>query len=795
MTMFIWFNHLKLGKKITIAIGLVLVLAFGTLGVIVYNNSSGALFHNIKMSLNNRAVDAANMIHFQVDHFISELEELAVTSEIKTMDWEKQEAVLKESVQRIGCNRLGVVELNGNYRTTDGASSNLADRGYVQKALSGIGNISDPLISKVDNKVVIPVAVPIKDQSGKVIGVLVAIYNHEKLSNIVNGIEIGDAKQGYAFITNPEGIIIAHPNQKRVIERYNILEESKKDPKLLELAGLIGKMISGEKGFGAYYYDGIDKFMSYSPIPGTQWAIGLTAPREFLMKDIEELKVRFIILVMVFIALGITISYLFVKNFVSKPVHNLVEAANLLVKGDLNVKIEAKSRDEIGVLGRAFENMVENTREQAMAAEKIAAGELEIVLNMKSEKDILAKSMIQMVVTLQNLVTETEMLTTAAIEGKLDTRGAANTFQGGYKQIVEGINLTLDAVIEPVKEASAVLQEMAKGNLKVRVNGNYQGNHAEIKNRLNLSLETIQGYIEEISYILTEMSQGNLDVEITSDYQGNFIRIKHSINQVVCSFNEMIGDLYHAAEQVAAGSSQVSDSSQGLSQSTTEQASTVEEISTLVTMIATQTKQNAENATQANELALAAKENAKVGNGQMQAMLKSMEEINESSANISKIIKVIDEIAFQTNILALNAAVEAARAGQHGKGFAVVAEEVRNLAARSASAAKETTSMIEGSIKKTELGTKIAQDTAAALDKIVAGVTRTTQLVGEIAVASNEQATGIAQINQGISQVSEVTQSNTATAEQGAAASKELSGQAQVLKTMVNRFKIKVMEK
>ncbi len=168
-----------------------------------------------------------------------------------------------------------------------------------------------------------------------------------------------------------------------------------------------------------------------------------------------------------------------------------------------------------------------------------------------------------------------------------------------------------------------------------------------------------------------------------------------------------------------------------------------------ITEIAAQTRQNAANANQANELALNARDNAAQGNEQMQEMLDAMEGINESSANISKIIKVIDEIAFQTNILALNAAVEAARAGQHGKGFAVVAEEVRNLAARSASAAKETTDLIEGSIRKVQSGTKIANDTAQALNKIVEGVSQAAVLVGDIAVASNEQATGIAQVDQG----------------------------------------------
>jgi methyl-accepting chemotaxis protein len=207
--------------------------------------------------------------------------------------------------------------------------------------------------------------------------------------------------------------------------------------------------------------------------------------------------------------------------------------------------------------------------------------------------------------------------------------------------------------------------------------------------------------------------------------------------------------------------------------------------------MAAQVKQNAANATQADKLSLTAKDDAVKGDEQMKEMLQAMHDINESSTNISRIIKVIDDIAFQTNILALNAAVEAARAGQYGKGFAVVAEEVRNLAQRSASAANETTTMIEGSIKKVDAGTKIASNTAQALIEIVESITKAAELVGQIAAASNEQATAISQVNQAVEQVSQVIQTNSATAEESASASEELSSQAEMLKQMVNRIKLK----
>jgi methyl-accepting chemotaxis protein len=302
---------------------------------------------------------------------------------------------------------------------------------------------------------------------------------------------------------------------------------------------------------------------------------------------------------------------------------------------------------------------------------------------------------------------------------------------------------------------------------------------------------TIKKPVLKIVDASKRMADGDLDVTIdigTKDEMGD---LASAFNRMAANINEVMVNINEATEQVASGSRQVSDSSISLSQGATEQASSIEELTASIEEIASQTRLNAENADQANQLAEDTKENASQGNSRMQQMLGSMEDISESSNNISKIIKVIDEIAFQTNILALNAAVEAAKAGQNGKGFAVVAVEVRNLAARSASAAKETTALIEGSIKKVEGGTKIANETAAALVRIVDSIEKVYGLVTNISVASNEQAIGVEQINQGITQIANVVQATSATSQETAAASEELASQAEMLKEQVARFKLK----
>jgi methyl-accepting chemotaxis protein len=268
--------------------------------------------------------------------------------------------------------------------------------------------------------------------------------------------------------------------------------------------------------------------------------------------------------------------------------------------------------------------------------------------------------------------------------------------------------------------------------------------------------------------------------------------IREPLQEANRALNEVLARVQNAGTQIAGAAGQVSDASQALSQGATEQASSLEEIAASMNQISAQVRSSADNAAQAERNSTEAKQVAESGQAQMQAMVSAMSEISDASQSVSRIIKTIEEIAFQTNLLALNAAVEAARAGQHGKGFAVVAEEVRNLAARSAKAAGETSSLIEQAGQKTQVGVRIAGQTEEALQQIVAAINKTSDLVSEIAAATAEQREGVAQITQGLSQIDQVTQQNTASAEESAAAAEELSGQAEELRRMLMGFKLQI---
>ena len=408
-----------------------------------------------------------------------------------------------------------------------------------------------------------------------------------------------------------------------------------------------------------------------------------------------------------------------------------------------------------------------------------------------SEYDELTPAITDMMETIQNLIDDASGMANAADEGDLLYRIETGNVKGKYVDMLECFNKAFDMIASPIIEMSAVLEGFSVGDTHTMVTGDFSGVFEALKNDVNGIIQSNQDLVNVITKTLTEIANGNLSLEKVKEFEGDWNGAPIALNNIIESLNVLVGNIYNAVDEVAAGANQVATGSQDLAQGATEQASSIEELTASIAEIASQTKLSAQNAGKASSLAKSMRDSALSGNKEMDEMLTSMQEINDSSRSISKIIKVIDDIAFQTNILALNAAVEAARAGQHGKGFAVVADEVRNLAAKSANAANDTTSLIEGSIKRVEKGTQIAENTAKTLSTIIKGVDKVAGLVEEIAVASNEQATGITQVNQGLEQVSKVVQTNSATAEQSAAASEQLSGQAGLLKSNVEKFTLR----
>jgi methyl-accepting chemotaxis protein len=666
--------------------------------------------------------------------------------------------------------------------------------------------------------------------------------------------QINSLKKAFATYWKNEATVLKLSNQNRIEEAT---EEMNKN--LNSLASLIESIING-------------LFSTSSTDAATQTTANYHAANQTIL----------VMLAMALIALGVALSLgIVIARSISKPMKLLTTAAEQLADGDVSAAIATvDAKDETAILINAFAKMVDSIREQAESVAKVAAGDLDVDVKVKSEHDLLAQSLVMEVQTLRELVAETGKLTAAASRGQLDVRGDAAKFNGEYHRLITGFNQTLDAVTAPLDEAGTVLGKMAVNDYTVAMEGNYQGVLKDFADRINLvqqhllsvqelfirvargdislldeyratgkqsendqlvpaaimMMEALQGLMTEIGIVanaaahgelnvrgdagkltgkyqeivegindvldrmaqpisealtvLEDLAHGNLDRIMAGTYQGDYARLQEALNNTIISFSMIIDEINQAADRVAAAARELSLGSTAVSQGATAQAATVEELSAAVADVAGQVKQNAAQAERTAQLAEVTRENAGRGNQQMQAMLVAMRQISEAADGIAKIIKVIDEIAFQTNILALNAAIEAARAGQAGKGFAVVADEVRNLAGRSAAAAKETAALIESSLRKTGDGMEIANQTAEALNRIAEDISRATDLVSDIAEASNGQATSITQINHGINQVAAVTQTTTATSEESASASEALLGQAEELRELVRRFRL-----
>lgn len=419
-------------------------------------------------------------------------------------------------------------------------------------------------------------------------------------------------------------------------------------------------------------------------------------------------------------------------------------AGDLARRGELG-RVSAEFRPVLKGINDVLDAITGPLNAAARCVEEIGHGRIpeKITADFRGDFGKIKNDLNSCIDSIQALTRDMHMMEESAAKGLLQTRADPGRHQGDFARIVQGFNHTLDSLLDPIKEASAVLERVGARDLRARMTGSYVGDHALIKNNLNTAVENLDTALVQVNTAVT---------------------------------------------QVASASSQISSGSQGLAQGANEQASSLEEIAATLSEVSTAVKNNAEHSAKASALTQLACQGAERGDAAMKKMAQAMGEIKRSADETARIVKTIDEIAFQTNLLALNAAVEAARAGDAGRGFAVVAEEVRNLAMRSAAAAKNTANLIGQSLQNADNGVKIGKEVGDSLQQIVAQVQKAAGLIDQVSTTAAEQTKGIEQVNQGLSQLNKVTQQNAALSEESAGTAEELSSQAQELSRLISTF-------
>jgi methyl-accepting chemotaxis protein len=575
-----------------------------------------------------------------------------------------------------------------------------------------------------------------------------------------------------------------------------------------------------------------------------------------------------------FILLATVLMGWFITRGISRPLNVALDVANNIAKGDLTTDIQVTSTDETGQLLGAMKHMSESIKAMVADANMLAVAATEgrlqtradagkhqgdyrkIVEGVNSTLDavigplnvaadyveniangnipakitdtyngdfnIIKNNLNTCIDAINALVSDADLLSLAAVEGRLATRADASKHHGDYRKIVEGVNKTLDAVIGPLNVAADYIDHIARGNAPAKITDDYNGDFNIIKNNLNtcidavnalvsdanlLSLAAVEGRLatradaskhqgdyrkivegvnntldavigplNEAVEVFVAMEVGDLTKTVNGDYNGQLKDFKETINNTITKLSEVISQVNGAAHNIASASEEVSATAQSMSQATSEQASSVEETSASIEEMSASIDQNTENAKVTEGMATQASSDAVQGGAAVKETVSAMK-------SIAGKIGIIDDIAYQTNLLALNAAIEAARAGEHGRGFAVVAAEVRKLAERSQVAAQEIGELASSSVERAESAGKL-------LDTIVPSIKKTSDLVQEIAAASEEQSSGAAQINTAMDQLNKITQQNASSSEELAATSEEMSGQAMKLQELMAFFTV-----
>jgi len=532
---------------------------------------------------------------------------------------------------------------------------------------------------------------------------------------------------------------------------------------------------------------------------------------------------------------------IYIISNIARSISRMKEGSRKVAKGDLSVNMRTNSRDELGELSNyiadmlgQFNNLVDEVNEITSLAlagglsmrlkeDSFVGDYKDVAVGLNQTIGVLAQDSLDLAeitreyaegnfeaklhefhgesamfneaadgvqANLKAVYSEIRAMINAIQNGNLDYRINSNVHKGDWARLTEGLNSVIVAFSEPFEELNNSLSSLSIGEFK-KMEGSYQGDFKNIKDTANRTIDNMSSYVLEISEVLVEMSNKNFNQSITREYVGEFSKIKDSLTSIVDSLSNVISEIGSAAEQVNVGAKQISAGAMNLATGASEQASSLEEINSTIDIITETATENLEKINNVDQFASGSRERANRSNDDMKKLLDAMNGIKDFSIKIGNIIKVIEDIAFQTNLLALNASVEAARAGEHGRGFAVVAEEVRALASRSQNAAKETKDLIEESIRSVESGTEMADQTAGSLERIVSDSVEIATLIEAIAEAVAHENEILGQIALGVAQVTSVVTSNSATSEEAASSSEELSSQADVMKNLVSQFNTK----
>ena len=723
------------------------------------------------------------------------------------------------------------------------------ERGWYKEAMAKPGEVifTDIYVDAMTGSPCLTIAKASSDRSFVVAG---DVYL-TTVSGVADTLSSAFGQGSYAFLLDRSGDIISHENPAYRITLLdssgNIITNPGSDTEVAKtdiknfadidggrFAGWKTGLLNNPSGKVFTDYTGDKKYFMLQETPGGLWYLGIAMPVAMVNARMTNLALLSAGIAIALLAICAVVIYRVNRRFITKPIGEIERAANNLAGGSMQISFAGIDDNEIGRLKKAFLRFVEGIRQQSEVLSRLSHNDFSVEAVVRSNDDIIAKSINHLIMTQKIYISDIADILRRFSEGDLNARSELN-YEGDFIALKESINNAMAKTKSVIQETTSVLAHISNGDLSRKISGDFEGGFDEIKQSINHMAETqrnyitdiaramaglrdgmlnvrlsadyngdyipikqsieatvamLSSYISEISGVLSDIAGKNLDTKVSIGFKGDFKAIEASITQIIGSLAETLDQINASAEFVADGSENVSTSAILLAQGAVKQQESIQNLADITGQIALSAETNAEHADKAIALSEESTAGIKEGTQRMHNLIEAIEKINQTSAQISEIIKTIRDVAFQTNLLALNAAIESARAGEAGKGFSVVADEVRNLSLKTSEATKDIGVLIENSKNAVENGNKIAREAAQSFEDIAARTEKTSNIINEMAAAISEQSGSTKQIDEGLDSIMGVITANSASSEESASASEELSSQAQMLKKLVGEFRL-----